>query len=244
MREEFINANGDSLVVDDQGLTFKSGSNSSAFEQVEHRLNNCYCPYGSLAKFDGFLGITAKFIINSQMCSFVFPYTAPNKTDKARYKEALKFIKQAIKTAPPAKAVNYDSEVEHKMYCNTCKKVYCYTDEDVRKNNAYSVRARQEDRLELSSALGGTMIERQMHSQQGQNYRDKIVDYSKCPHCGSTDVREVSDAEFEQLNNDGGTQNATTVSAADELKKFKELLDMGVISQEEFDAKKKQLLGL
>ena len=33
-------------------------------------------------------------------------------------------------------------------------------------------------------------------------------------------------------------------SAADELKKFKELLDMGVITQEEFDVKKKQLLGL
>lgn len=33
-------------------------------------------------------------------------------------------------------------------------------------------------------------------------------------------------------------------SAADELKKFKDLLDMGIITQEEFDAKKKQLLGL
>ena len=33
-------------------------------------------------------------------------------------------------------------------------------------------------------------------------------------------------------------------SSADELKKYKELLDMGVITQEEFDAKKKQLLGL
>ncbi len=33
-------------------------------------------------------------------------------------------------------------------------------------------------------------------------------------------------------------------SMADELKKYKELLDSGVISQEEFDAKKKQLLGL
>ena len=33
-------------------------------------------------------------------------------------------------------------------------------------------------------------------------------------------------------------------SAADELKKFKELLDCGIISQEEFDAKKKQLLDL
>jgi hypothetical protein len=33
-------------------------------------------------------------------------------------------------------------------------------------------------------------------------------------------------------------------SNADELKKYKDLLDMGVITQEEFDAKKKQLLGL
>jgi len=32
--------------------------------------------------------------------------------------------------------------------------------------------------------------------------------------------------------------------SADELKKFKDLLDSGVITQEEFDAKKKQLLGL
>ncbi len=37
---------------------------------------------------------------------------------------------------------------------------------------------------------------------------------------------------------------APSVSVADELKKFKELLDMGVISQEDFDAKKNQLLGL
>lgn len=35
-----------------------------------------------------------------------------------------------------------------------------------------------------------------------------------------------------------------TIGAADELKKFKDLLDMGAITQEEFDAKKKQLLGL
>lgn len=34
------------------------------------------------------------------------------------------------------------------------------------------------------------------------------------------------------------------VSNADELKKYKELLDSGIISQDEFDAKKKQLLGL
>ena len=47
------------------------------------------------------------------------------------------------------------------------------------------------------------------------------------------------------------TTSATTVinqeiqqSNADELKKYKELLDQGIITQEEFDAKKKQLLNL
>ena len=39
-------------------------------------------------------------------------------------------------------------------------------------------------------------------------------------------------------------KNISTSSNVDELKKYKELLDMGVITQEEFDAKKKQLLGL
>ena len=38
--------------------------------------------------------------------------------------------------------------------------------------------------------------------------------------------------------------NPAVQSDAEELKKFKELLDSGVITQEEFDAKKKQILGL
>lgn len=43
-----------------------------------------------------------------------------------------------------------------------------------------------------------------------------------------------------------GKNNVTQskVSSADELIKFKELLDSGVINQEEFDAKKKQILGI
>ena len=40
------------------------------------------------------------------------------------------------------------------------------------------------------------------------------------------------------------TLSQPTHSNAEELKKYKELLDNGVITQEEFDAKKKQLLGL
>lgn len=50
-----------------------------------------------------------------------------------------------------------------------------------------------------------------------------------------------------RINDAKNAQNAPVVAAlspADELKKFKDLLDMGAITQEEFDAKKKQILGL
>lgn len=48
--------------------------------------------------------------------------------------------------------------------------------------------------------------------------------------------------ERQQKNNI--TEMPTQGSNAEELKKYKDLLDSGVISQEEFDAKKKQLLGV
>ncbi|MBR5773434.1 MAG: SHOCT domain-containing protein [Clostridia bacterium] len=51
-----------------------------------------------------------------------------------------------------------------------------------------------------------------------------------------------------QKNTETSAPVATTIAqtdnTADQLKKFKDLLDSGVITQEEFDAKKKQLLGL
>lgn len=50
-----------------------------------------------------------------------------------------------------------------------------------------------------------------------------------------------------QKQTTASAQTITPTSAtgnADELKKYKDLLDAGIITQEEFDAKKKQLLGL
>ena len=39
------------------------------------------------------------------------------------------------------------------------------------------------------------------------------------------------------------TESKTTTGTADELLKYKQLLDQGVITQDEFDTKKKELLG-
>lgn len=58
----------------------------------------------------------------------------------------------------------------------------------------------------------------------------------------------ISKLLFERQNqqkpNETIIKQETSQSNADELKKFKDLLDGGVITQEEFDQKKKQLLGL
>ena len=61
-------------------------------------------------------------------------------------------------------------------------------------------------------------------------------------------AEEISNVINQLLQNRQATRGTTTVvnssSDADELAKFKKLLDDGIITQEEFDAKKKQLLGL
>lgn len=72
--------------------------------------------------------------------------------------------------------------------------------------------------------------------QYGNIYKEKI-----------TSAVTIIDDIVKKYKNAGSaatTQVVQQASAADELKKFKELLDMGILTQEEFDAKKKQLLGL
>lgn len=57
----------------------------------------------------------------------------------------------------------------------------------------------------------------------------------------ASDIRSAYD-DYRNKNNESET--VQVLSVADEIKKFKKLLDDGVISQEEFDAKKEQLLSL
>lgn len=75
-----------------------------------------------------------------------------------------------------------------------------------------------------------------------------------CPECGSIHVDSVSNGSSENnfCKNCGyswtvdlqGQGTDSAVSAADALLKYKELLDMGVLTPAEFEAKKKELLGL
>lgn len=55
---------------------------------------------------------------------------------------------------------------------------------------------------------------------------------------------ELSKLIVERQNYNGATTQGSQQSNADDLKKYKELLDSGAITLEEFEAKKKQLLDL
>ena len=56
--------------------------------------------------------------------------------------------------------------------------------------------------------------------------------------------QEVYDVVANLIYNDQNKSVRSTANALEDLKALKELLDLGVITQEEFDTKKKQLLGL
>lgn len=50
--------------------------------------------------------------------------------------------------------------------------------------------------------------------------------------------------EISVFNSETEKHNQFLQSSADELKKYKELYDMGVLTEEEFETKKKQILNL
>lgn len=128
---------------------------------------------------------------------------------------------------------------EIRMRCNVCGKIFCYTDADMKANESHLKWAT----AHAVGSLFGTRLDMYGQSNQMQAELDKVVDYSRCPNCKSTNLTDISNEEISEATQSPPVQT-TAVSAADELKKFKELLDMDVITQEEFDAKKKQLLGL
>lgn len=148
---------------------------------------------------------------------------------------------------------SFSGPEEYRKKCNVCGAVWCYDLKDLKENrhnanmrfwNSVSSMSASVSALKSGSKLD-TMIGQQALA-NAESSKGKVIDYKKCPHCGSTNIRDLEDSEWaaEQAKATQESTPASAVSAADELKKFKELLDMGVITQEEFDAKKKQLLGL
>lgn len=135
-------------------------------------------------------------------------------------------------------------EKEKRKKCNVCGQIFCYREGDI-------VRAMRQADVAKWSLIAGTAHALGGSAAAGATYQTAAIrqlnstdDVNKCPNCHSMDCRILTDEEWAEEQKKASAPASAPVSAADELKKFKELLDMGAITQEEFDAKKKQLLGL
>ena len=135
-------------------------------------------------------------------------------------------------------------EKEYRMHCNVCGHIYCFKQSDLDRNAQKLKQAKREGAAAALNALGGSSYHMYEQKKAMESSISAIVDYSKCPNCNSTSVAELSEEEFKALQSKKSSAPVAALSNADELKKYKDLLDSGIISQEEFDAKKKQLLGL
>lgn len=75
---------------------------------------------------------------------------------------------------------------------------------------------------------------------------DAVKDENTITFSSKKDLEQAKElkALIESLQNKDSQPETSNTSDADELIKFKELLDAGVITEEEFEAKKKQILGV
>ena len=109
---------------------------------------------------------------------------------------------------------------------------------------------RRERNKEENQKAHQKYLERQKEKEAKQFAQEKN---SNDREDASTTKQEETNNQIETTFNETKVENDkasvptsanSNVSSADELLKYKSLLDQGIITQEEFDAKKKQLLGL
>ena len=153
---------------------------------------------------------------------------------------------KALKYDPASGRVIFveKSEIEIRKKCNVCGHVFCYNPVDLDNNKKKQSQALWSAVGSLGGAMSGHYTASAVHQSNTNQAMSGIVDYSKCPNCGSMDLRTISKEELAaERAPSQQTSTAPVASVADELLKYKELLDLGVLTQEEFNTKKQELLA-
>ena len=107
--------------------------------------------------------------------------------------------------------------MEYIRYCNICKKVWCYTDYDIRLNSAKRTVSNLTGAMSGVSFIAGSKYNGYELSKVSNNSANEIIDYDKCPHCNSRNFKEISKEEYDDIikkeeiyNNTIINPNATT----------------------------------
>ena len=99
--------------------------------------------------------------------------------------------------------------------------------------------------LPLAFALANDMVEtsQEAESMIRETY-EKLLEHLGIPDMGYTDLSQLLKAETEGSQVEEDDSSSGPASEADELAKWHKLFESGVVTEEEFTQKKKQILGM
>ena len=78
--------------------------------------------------------------------------------------------------------------MEYYSKCNVCGKITCYTDNDLKNNKDHAFITTLASISTIANAVAGTKYDMYESNKLADRESSKIVDYSKCPNCGSKDT--------------------------------------------------------
>lgn len=143
--------------------------------------------------------------------------------------------------------------MEHRMQCSVCGRIFCYTDSDVKDNKTKATWGMLLSLGTIASGLGGARYDMYEQGKAANTQYAQVKDFSHCPYCNSVSITEIGTIPVLQSSNQAkeklpvskDTPKGNPIQDEDEMVQyFREMLDMGIISQEEFEEQKRQLLGL
>ena len=88
-------------------------------------------------------------------------------------------------------------DLEMRKKCNNCGHIMCYTTTDVAKNKQAASNARLAALGSVAGAVNGYYAASAVQGQTAQSRMDQIVDFNKCPACGSIDLTILAKEEYE-----------------------------------------------
>ena len=110
--------------------------------------------------------------------------------------------------------------IERYLRCNVCGEVFCYSNKDLERNRALSKEADRARGMAIVDLFGyGGTIASNQSSAKADQLESRIVDYSKCPKCHSSNLSVISAEEATKIKKNQQSNSDSTTSVTDELKK-------------------------
>lgn len=227
--------------------------------------NHWLAPYESITKISSLFGIV-KFEGRGRGKTYRGLFKVASEDNK-KLKEAISYTKSRMVANPSAtfyllKPISEDGKVDiiaeeeteklftvyvHRKQCDKCGHIIYYTQDQLNESIKKSKEALLSSVAGVAGAMSGNYTASAVHtanSKKESNESDEILDLEKCPICYAKCLTNLDPITMDEYKKIKAEENKPVLSSADEIKKFKELWDMGVITEEEFNAKKKELLGL